>query len=224
MTQIQHLHDMLDALYCLASDPKSSLQKTAQQGLKGAERHLRVASKTIASSGETLLTPQLLAEMVTIASELDKTGDPILVRQASVLDEILLTIGVDAVTYAKAKGAQDQEIERIKSKQLNSLAADPKYIADGQKAIEKIKEYRPMEANLSTRTCPDHPGAQMARVGDNTFQCSLDKKIYNYQSGYTTLKGNSVPGGDVSNQTQALFDRPNEFTSFETRENKLGSL
>ena len=95
-------------------------------------------------------------------------------------------------------------------------------VADSIKAIDNsIKEYRPLEAPLSTRTCPDHPGAQIARVGEDTYQCSLDKKVYNYKGGFTTMKGNVIPGGDVSAQTQALGDRAIEHMSFDTRESKL---
>jgi hypothetical protein len=61
----------------------------------------------------------------------------------------------------------------------------------------------------------------MARIGEATYQCSLDKQVYNYQGGFKTMKGSTVPGGDVSGQTQALNDRPQEHMSFDTRESKL---
>lgn len=208
-------------------------QDVILEGLRGAKKYLE---DTIGILDEYLeeLTPEKLASLATLASELDKTGDPVLVRQASVLDEILLTIGASKSQVAALKAAQDEEIKKIKA-QAESKLEDPYVIAkqlldkynnidEAKKALNGIKTYRPMEAPLNTRTCPDHPGAQMSRVSEGTYQCSLDKGIYNYYGGYTTLNGNHVPGGTVSNQTQSLFDRPNEFTSFETREGKLNSL
>lgn len=246
MSKVEHLHQMIDALSVLAEDPDEVfLSSVAGGALKIVEQTLRSASKTVddyskrggdlGAIEDALVTPESLAEMAAIAAEFDKSGDPLLMKQAAVLDEILLTIGAQKAAAAAARRAQDEEIARLKA-----LAADKEdggkkdpytvakkfhdkdnHVAEAQAAIDKVKEYRPMEAPLNTRTCPDHPGAQMARIAEHTYQCSLDKGIYNYESGYTTMKGNKIPGGDVSNQTQALYDRPNEFTSFETRESKL---
>ncbi len=180
------------------------------------------------------ITPEKLREIVVLASEFDKSGDPLLMKQAAVLDEILLTIGAQKSAIIAAKRSQDLEVARLKAlaegKEKNPYTVSKEvhdksnHVAEAQKEISKIKEYRPMESPLNTRTCPDHPGAQMARVAEHTYQCSLDKNIYNYETGYATMKGNNVPGGSVSNQTQSLYDRPNEFTSFETRENKLNPI
>jgi hypothetical protein len=189
----------------------------------------------LGSSGllETNSGIELMNMLVAWASELDKTGDPELIKEASVIDEILLTLAAPKDAKDAFKLAEDQEIERLREK-YRSEALDDRYkrpreelqkdlkTADAVKAIENsVKEYRPMEAPLSTRTCPDHPGAQMQRVGDNIYQCSLDKKVYNYRGGFTTMKGNQVPGGDVSEQTQSLGDRAVEHMSFDTRESKL---
>ena len=87
-----------------------------------------------------------------------------------------------------------------------------------KKAVkEQIKEYRPLEASLMTRFCPDHPGVMMNRVEDRVFQCSLDQKTYDFENGYTTLKGNKVPGSSVNNNH---FDN-NQQVSFSTREDLM---
>jgi hypothetical protein len=194
----------------------------------------KLESDELQNKMSSLLTPEKLQEIVLLANEFDKSGDPLLMKQAAVLDEILLTIGAQKAAVIAAKRSQDLEIARLKALAENK-EKDPytvskevhdksNRVAEAQKEINKIKEYRPMESPLNTRTCPDHPGAQMARVAEHTYQCSLDKSIYNYETGYTTMKGNNIPGGSVSNQTQSLYDRPNEFTSFETRENKLNPI
>ncbi len=59
----------------------------------------------------------------------------------------------------------------------------------------------------------------MARVGEHQFQCSLDKKVYNYEAGYTTEKGEKVPGGSVAFQTDQMMAEPHNM--FDTRETRL---
>lgn len=180
------------------------------------------------------ITADKLTEMAVLADAFDESGDPLLIRQASVIDEILLTIGASKETVAAAKRASDIELEKLRAQQ--PPGKDPYKIVkeehDKDNGVEEarkliadaVKEYRPLEAGLSTRTCVDHPGALMSRIGDNIYQCSLDKGIYNYQAGFTDMKGNKIPGGDVSNQTQSLHDRPNEQTSFDTRESRLNNI
>lgn len=182
---------------------------------------------------EPVLTASDFDDLAKMAEEYDKSGQPELIRRASVLDQILLTIGTPKGSLEAFKQAEDKEIQKLRAKYReedgNRYYKGPKTehdkdmkVADSIKAIDNsIKEYRPLEAPLSTRTCPDHPGAQLARIGEDVYQCSLDKKIYNYKGGFTTLKGNKIPGGDVSGQTQALGDRTIEHQSFDTRESKL---
>lgn len=243
MSEVSHLHKMIDMLSEFTQNDDPFIQQMALGGLHRTEAALFSASKALVdfTGGDisfvmdSLVTPESLQEMAAIASEFDKTGHPMLMKQAAVLDEILLTIGAQKTAIVAAKAAQDKEVSRLKTliaekemKDPYTVAKDVHYksnhVAEAQKEIDKIKEYRPMEAPLNTRTCPDHPGAQMSRIAEHTYQCSLDKGIYNYESGYTTMKGNKIPGGDISNQTQVLHDRPNEFTSFETRESKLNPL
>jgi len=175
----------------------------------------------------------ILELLTSFANELDSTGDPELIKEASVLDELLLTLSAPKDAKKVFKAAEQKEIERLREK-YKEEARDQKYKINKEtadkdnkreemsKAItDQVKTYFPNEAPLSTRTCPDHPGAQMLRLGDAVYQCELDKKIYNYQAGYTTMKNNKIPGGDISEQTRSLGDRPIEHTMFNTRESKL---
>lgn len=200
------------------------------EGYVGPSGLLSIEKRKKQSSDIDMNQLQTLAAM---ASELDKTGDPELIKEASVLDEILLTLAAPRDARMAFKLAEDQEIQRLREK-YRSDSVDKSYktpreelekdlkTADAIKAIENsVKEYRPLEAALSTRTCPDHPGAQMSRITDSIYQCSLDKKVYNYQGGFTTMKGSKVPGGDVATQTQTFGDRAIEHMSFDSRESKL---
>jgi hypothetical protein len=62
------------------------------------------------------------------------------------------------------------------------------------------------EGTLSSRCCPDHRGIQMARIGDNLYQCPLDSKQYDYQTGYINYNGETVVGGNVAAQTPTTSD------------------
>ena len=78
---------------------------------------------------------------------------------------------------SKALMNKAKEIKQIEKRidLLKKKYHDPKEeldkmnkISDSQKAIDKsqmTKEYRILEAPLSTRYCPDHAGAQITRVG-----------------------------------------------------------
>ena len=173
-----------------------------------------------------------LKHMVNLANILDSSDDPALQKYASVLDQILLTMAAPKAKIA-AELAQEKEVEKLREK-YREQAIEDNYkkphekhdekikAADAVKAIkDSIKQYRPLEAPLSTRTCPEHPGAPLQRVGEYVYQCSMDKKVYDFRAGYTSLKGNVVPGGDVSQQTQSMGDRAPDHMTFETRESKL---
>lgn len=173
---------------------------------------------------ESAVTPETIDTLAEIAAAFDESGDPELQKSASAIDELLLTIASPPVWANQFKAAEEKKIDEIKAKYQDTREAihDNVKASDTLKAIESSpysKKYTIMEHALSTRTCPDHPGAQMARKGENIYQCDLDKKIYNYQVGYTDEKGNKIPGGDVANQTDRSSNDPQSM--FDTRETRL---
>lgn len=184
----------------------------------------------------TQITSQSIDEIAALAEEFDASNDEFLQRQASVLDQVLLNMGVKLTHDSVAKRAQEDEMSRLrtehkdKSQERSFEFPSEQHErdimgAEAAKAIkESIKEYRPLETSLSTRYCPDHPGTSIMRVGDYTYQCPLDKKMYPWREGFTTMKGNKVPGTDVQSQTQALGDRKLEEMHFTTREGRLNNL
>lgn len=175
---------------------------------------------------ESSITPESLQGLANIANAFDASGDCNLQKQASVIDELLLTIASPPNALAFRKDLEDNRLEELKkkyenpSKELNKTNK----IADSEKAIDKsqmTKQYKILEAPLSTRYCPDHAGVQIARIGEHIWQCELDKKTYNFESGFDLNNGSKVPGGDVSQQTQGI-DVPTH-AIFDTREGRLGS-
>ena len=171
------------------------------------------------------LTPESIAGLADLASALDSSGDPALQKQASVLDELILGISAPKGAYKAAKAAEDYRLEELKKKYENPREelAKVNMITDAEKAIEKskmAKEYKIMEAPLSTRYCPDHPGVQIARIGEHIWQCEMDKKSYNFETGFELINGNKVPGGDVAEQTQSLSVPTHAI--FDDRSGRLG--
>tara|TARA_Y100000310_G_C20497810_1_gene722417 strand:- start:144 stop:902 length:759 start_codon:yes stop_codon:yes gene_type:complete len=178
--------------------------------------------------------PRDLEELAEVAAQFDDSDDPFLQKQAAVIDQLLINFAQRGLR-AEAESADEKELAKLRAeyraKASEKCYEEPRKVhekdikaADAVKAIRsQVKEYRPMETALSTRYCPDHPGNQVRRVGDYTYQCGLDKKVYNYQEGFTTEKGNKVPGSDVARQTQYLGDRALEEMHFSTREARLGN-
>ena len=175
---------------------------------------------------------QAKAALIDEMLDLEVQIAPLMIK-ASVMDQLLLNQGVMNTHDQVSKEAQEEEISRLR-KEYREKSLERPYktpaeeherdikAAEAVKAIkESIKEYRPLETHLSTRYCPDHPGTSVIRVADDTYQCPLDKGIYNYREGFTTMKGNKVPGTDVQHQTKALGDRQLEPTHFDTRETRL---
>jgi len=104
-------------------------------------------------------------------------------------------------------------------------------IAAREKRIRKrndehsVKGFGESGSHLNTRYCPDHHGVQTSRIGERVYQCSLDKKIYNYETGYTNYKGENIPGGSVAHQTPEssdYFAAPSRI--FDSRENLMNPI
>jgi hypothetical protein len=173
---------------------------------------------TMEPQEESKITPESIEELANLATAFDASGDPQLKKQASVLDELLLSIAAPPNAYAERKDLQDNRLIELKKKyesprdELRKINS----IEKSEQAIDKsdmTKRYKILEAPLSARSCPDHPGAQIARVGEHMWQCEMDKKVYNYETGFKLNNGSNVPGGDVAQQTQsseipyhAIFD------------------
>lgn len=193
--------------------------------------HLDRAKKLFEANAEEM-TEENIDDLGALAQALDESGDSILMKQASVLDEILMTIGANPKARGAFKKAEQEEIDRLRAKYNDTnkdyyTKAREEHkkeinVNEAIKAIDnKVKKYRPLEASLSTRYSPDMPGVNLMRIGEHVYQCPVTKKIYDFKSGYTTAKGNIVPGSDVSNQTQHLGFRAQEHMNFSSREDAL---
>jgi hypothetical protein len=180
---------------------------------------------TMEAPEESKITPESIDELANLAAAFDASGDPQLKKQASVLDELLLSIAAPPNAYAERKDLQEQRLIEIGKKYNDPRKElhEVNKIGDSEKGIDKSKmteKYRILEAPLSTRYCPDHPGVQIARIGEHMWQCEMDKKSYNFETGFELNNGSKVPGGDVAQQTQGV--NVPYHAIFDTREGRLG--
>ena len=99
----------------------------------------------------------------------------------------------------------------------------PKERGQKQEQVEPIKPWR--EVNLSTRYCPDHMGVQAARISEHIYQCPLDGKVYNYETGYVNYQGQKVLGGSVAEQTPPTSDFGGIPTQiYDSRQNVINTI
>jgi superfamily I DNA and/or RNA helicase len=198
--------------------------------LAGASDLVKSAADDISEQEpENELTAEKLEELAAVAAAFDESGDELLMKQASTIDEILLTIATPKGAVLKAKKAAEEKIDQIKKKykSIKEELDEINHVSEAVDALAKsetFKPYRVLEAPLSTRTCIDHPGAQLQRVGEHVWQCAMDHKIYNYETGFKTLDGRTVPGGDVAAQTLAPSDRDASHIQFDDRNSRLGIM
>ncbi|MCZ2224509.1 MAG: hypothetical protein LC122_12870 [Chitinophagales bacterium] len=169
------------------------------------------------------LTPESIKGLAEIATAFDLSGDPELQKQASVIDELLLTISASK-DFINSKIAEDDRINELKKKYKGTKEQSDELIKtkESEKAVENseyFKDYVPLENSLQTRYCPDHPGVMAKRVTDNVIQCPIDKKTYNYEAGFQLMDGSKVPGTTVQNQTK--MDTFQQASIFDSREQKL---
>ena len=195
----------------LAETDDHCMKVVAESCVLAAELLKRAAEEVdaIEPPAESVITPQSIDETAVLAAALDNSDDPQLKRIASVLDELLLTIASPPGALAEKKAAENDHLEELRKKYEQPRKDLHEYnkIGVSEKAIDKsnfTKDYKILEAPLSARSCPDHPGAQIARVGEHMWQCEMDKKVYNFETGFTLNNGSKVPGGDVAQQTMGL--------------------
>lgn len=227
---------------------KSSDDLLVDASTKGPEAFEKVATAIAAAStllegvaddmdrnAEFSITAQQLDEIVALATAFDQSSDPLLKKQASVLDELLLSIAAPKNAARESRKVTDDEINRLREKRRSSCReenyedprkahADMNNAKEQAKAVaQQVKRYRPLEAPLQTRYPPDRPGGQMTRITDHVYQDIVTGIVYDFKAGYTTQKGNEVPGTSVENQTRQLGDSRNQSTSlFETRQSLMG--
>ena len=212
----------------LLAETNANCMKIVAESCILAAELLKVAAEEVdvlEDPAESLITAESIDETAALASTLDGSNDPQLKKMAAVLDELLLTISAPKNASAEKRAIENDRIEQLKKKYQQPREELKEYnrISESEKGINKsnmTKEYKIESAPLSARSCPQHPGAQLSRIGEHRWQCELDHKVYDFETGFSLDDGTKIPGGDVANQTQNT--NRNYYSMFDTRQERLG--
>lgn len=212
------LEDPDNEIYSLLEEHDSSVEIAARACieaaaiLKKANLDIQIVSGIKEQKQDITVA---LDKLQSLANEFDDSDDPILMKKAGLLDEILLTVAADIEEKNRFQERINQKIAELKGK--NKIAAETNAPTKSDKKV-----YEENEASLSTRYCPDHPGVQAMPIEDGVIRCSLDGKTYNFKEGFTTEKGNVVPGTSIENQTKLDTHFSNPLSTSDTRESRVG--
>ena len=172
-----------------------------------------------------------LEAIAATAKEFDESGDPFLQKQAQVLDTVLsIFANKDFAKLAEEDNATDKLREKYRKRDQEEKYDKPtEYLKDKtsktadrlSNALKESTEVRPMDVSLNTRYCPDHVGVGLVYVGEGTYQCSLDKKIFDFKEGYKNMAGKNVPGFNVADQNKIDNANIDFKANFDTREGRM---
>lgn len=212
-----------------ASD--ENLNLLAEAFVDAANSLKKAAEKISIEEDELGFSYDTLQEMAVIAEAYDNSGDPELQKQASVLDELLLTIAAPKDYVANFRKIEEQRTALLKeyykkSKEESDNLNDVKNTLTALDKSEVFKNRKPDSSLNSTRVCPEH-STPLLRVGGTSegsiWQCTLDHKIFNYQEGFTLADGTKVAPKSVSNQGYGLeMNTTQIFDNREQRANRNG--
>lgn len=197
----------------LAEYDENCLKLTADACISAADLLRSKASEIekIEPAEEPKLNSEALDHLNNILTAFDTSEDQDLKKISSTIDEILVVMA-----------EKMSEIRSLKYNDIKSKIDEINKVKETAQAIDKspfYQETKLAEAPLSTRYCPDHHGTNVARVGEDTWQCPLDKKIYNFQTGFVMEDGEKVPGGSVAEQTKDYHSNPKSM--FDSRQERL---
>jgi hypothetical protein len=175
----------------------------------------------------SMITPESIDSLTDIATAFDASGDPELKRQAAVIDELIITFAASPTAFQEKQAETRRQIDELRQKYQDTKKRSDElhHVEEVKTAIKDsnaTKTYNVMEAPLSARCCPDHPGEQMQKVNDSEWQCNLDKKTYDFANGFSLLNGSKVPGSVVENQ--AHNEHHDYRALFDTRDARLGNV
>jgi len=178
--------------------------------------------------GETVLASNnsVFEKLANIADRLDVLGA---VDEAELIDGFIKRYAEEDSDY-QGEDMSSEQSKRYDSKYHHSLQIrEPKTKQErvDREGREKhhVHTMQSVEATaLSTRYCPEHVGVPVSRVGESTYQCSLDGAIFNYETGWTDHDGNEHPGGSLAAQTPDSSGYATPHRMYDSRENILNRV
>lgn len=192
-------------VFCLLEYDENSLKVAANASvlaaaiLRKAAFDIQLISNIADTNKYEYDMSDALKNLESLANELDSSDDPELVKKASLIDEILITLSSSVDEQEKFKKAMDKKINDIKKRHK-----DPKPNKVGEKVASiddtEGNKYRPLQAPLSSRHVPGMAGVMLARISDGLYYNIETGEQIDFNNGYK-LNGKTVPGTSVENQT-----------------------
>ena len=180
--------------------------------IQAAQVFKKVALDMIESEPD--LTESAIDDLQDVVAAFESSGNPDLEKSAAAIEDLVNSF-VKSAAYERSTTTEDIKNLYHQKHRIDEKKAE---ITSRFEKSNYTKEYKPLEQALLTRHCPDHAGVNLIRLGDYVGQCALDKKVYDFRNGFTTLNGNKVPGTTVTNQKD--HDRQIFGTSNTTREDR----
>jgi len=178
-----------------------------------------VKHQTPQKEQESGLGPAVEQEMGGVSEELQKLESSRINQELSKVADPILPDVADWKEEADTERSKRYDSKHHHNLQVREPKRDQERVDREGRKEHHISTYKASATSgLSTRYCPDHVGVQMGRVGESIYQCPLDGKAYNWDTGYTDYEGNQVPGGSVAAQTPDSSGYGIPHRIFDTRE------
>src|SRR5690606_1271922 len=148
-------------------------------------------------------------------------------KEANIIDNFIQkkAEGIYDVVGWKDSESDKYDYKKHHSQQVREPKRDGERVDYEGRSKHHIENYEHREQpSLSSRYCPDHIGVQMGRVGESTYQCPLDGKVYNWDTGFKTYDGVEYEGGSVAGQTPDSSGYGIPHRVFDTRQTTINSV
>lgn len=205
---------------------EQDLERVAEAFVSAASMLQKVASEIQVAEDDHGFSPETLDEIAAIAEAYDESNDEDLQKQASVFDDLLVSIAAPRDFIFDFDKAREVREDAVKKK-YEAIAEEERAHRQTDEALEalsksEVMKERPMRIYPAlSRHCMEHPGEMLARVGDDVYQCPLDGKMFNYMEGFTLVDGTKIPPQSVKFQTPELQDET--YQIFDSREDRINS-
>lgn len=206
-TEITNLGRTVDALGTMIKQFQTQIQTTPDT---------TTATPGVAGPSAPTASPARAAsvqKLIHLADYLDTNGYYELANKATKIIKLSAQIGkYDLIKLADYLDNNEFYALADKVDEINDLLcmADYGFVPKCRDILENKADdvliQKGNKGSLSTRYCPDHRGVQAIRIDENTYQCPIDGKRYNYETGYINYEGQKVPGGSIAAQTPTTSD------------------
>lgn len=200
----------------------SELKDTAAHAVVAIDKHMSKGADVEQESQN--LGPAVEQEMGELSEEVRKLESSRHYVLDKTADEAILPGVTERKEEADTEQSKRYDDRHHHSLQVREPKSDQERVDREGRKEHHISTYKPANASLSSRYCPDHIGVQMGRVGESTYQCPIDHKAYNWEVGYTDYDGNQYPGGSVAAQTPDSSGYGISHRIFDSRQNTINEI